>query len=108
MPDLCKQRSNDYLACSDDIYDWFSTIYEYSDNVLEPISISDVYEHFKSSSLYINMSKIDKRKYSLKYFIEKIRTNIFLQNYYRPKDSFINKAYYKYQSIVNFKEININ
>lgn len=107
MPDICKQRSCDYLACSDDIYDWFSTLYVKIDEITEPIKISDIYEHFKSSTLYANMSKVDRRKYSLKYFIEKIKTNIFLQKFYRPKDIYINKIRYTMPTLIGFKIITI-
>lgn len=107
MPEMCKLKSNEYLAYSDDIYDWFSTIYEKigANEIVEPIKISDIYEHFTSSSVYTNMSKIDKRKYTLKYFNEKVRTNIFLQNYYRPKHTYINKIRYFVPILLNFKEI---
>jgi len=107
MPNECKIKSNEYLACSDDIYDWFSTIYELDNQNKnnEPIKISEIYEHFASSSIFSNMSKVDKRKYTLKHFNEKIKTNIFLQNYYKQKNSYINKIHYTVPTLIKFKKI---
>ena len=45
-PLKCRNKAVDYLACSDNIYDWFSKIYVKVDNIVE---------------LYKNMSKNDKK-----------------------------------------------
>ena len=76
--------------------------------IVEHVRISTIYDMFKSSELYSNMSKLDKRKYSLKYFNEKIKTNIFLQHDYRKRDSRYNKIQLKADSIINYKIINID
>lgn len=102
-PLKCRNKAVDYLACSDNIYDWFSTIYEKVDKIVEPIFISSIYDKFKNSSLYNNMSKNDKKKYTLKYFDEKIKTNLFLQNNYRPRFSYYNKIRYSCSYIIFFK-----
>jgi P4 family phage/plasmid primase-like protien len=102
-PLQCSNKAIDYLSCSDNIYDWFSTIYNKVDIIVEPIQISIIYEKFKSSILYNNMSKFDKKKYTLKYFDEKIKTNLFLQNYYKPRFSYYNKIRYSTSYIINFK-----
>ena len=49
------------------------------------------------------MSKNDKKKYTLKYFDEKIKTNLFLQNYYRPRLSYYNKIRHSCSYIIFFK-----
>jgi phage/plasmid-associated DNA primase len=103
LPKICKIKSSNYLACSDDIYEWFSTIFEKTnDNNIEPIKISEIYDSFTISSVFQNMSKIDKRKYSSKYFHEKIQTNLFLKKYYKPRDSYFNSKRITSPSIVGF------
>ncbi len=54
------------------------------------------------------MTKEDKRKYTLKYFNEKIKTNIYLQNNYKPRDSYFNKKIIKVPYIIGYKQINID
>ena len=52
------------------------------------------------------MTKIDKRKYSLKYFNEKIKTNLFLQKFIKLRDSYYNKIKLNSDCIISFKKIN--
>lgn len=101
-PLQCRNKAVDYLVCSDNIYDWFSTIYEKVDYIVEPIKISDIYDNFKNSSLYDNMSKLDKKKYTLKYFDEKIKTNLFLQDFYKQRNSRYNGIKYYCSYVINF------
>ncbi len=110
IPDDCKQKQSDYLACSDDIYEWFTTIYEKVNNVeeqkeLKGLLISDVYQKFILSTLYNNLSKTDKRKYTNKYFSEKIQTNLFLKNFIKARDTRYNNIKYKSPYLINFRLI---
>lgn len=105
-PKECKEKAKDYLATSDNIFDWFSTIYEpTTDNDNEPIIINILHDEFKNSELYSNLSKADKRKYTLKYLNERIQTNIFLSKFYKPRDTTYNKKKYKTPYIIGFKRI---
>ena len=107
-PILCYNLTKDYLACSDDIYEWFSTIFEKEDNETSAISIISIYNIFISSQLYENMSKSDKRKFSLKYFNENIKNNTHLKNYYKPRDTYFNKIRYRHPIIIGFKQKDFN
>ena len=53
------------------------------------------------------MTKEDKRKYTLKYFNESIKTNIHLKNNYKEKDTYYNKVRYYHPYIIGYKQINI-
>ena len=107
-PKECKEKTNNYLACSDDIYEWFITIYEKDEKeISDTIKISTIHDIFISSKIYENMTKEDKRKYTLKYFNESIKTNIHLKNNYKEKDSYYNKIRYYHPYIIGYKQINI-
>ena len=106
LPTACKEKSSDYLACSDDIYEWFCTLYEKVDEEdAQAIKVSDVFDEFQSSSLFYNMSKADKRKYTKKYFNEKIQTNLFLQEFYRPADKTYKKVKQRTPFLIGFRTI---
>lgn len=106
-PEACKIRSNEYLACSDDIYDWFSTIFVKCNNSEdeEALQISNIYQKFTCSSVYQNMSKLDKRKYTAKYFNEKLKTNLFLQNNYKSRGAYVKGTRYNVPIIIGYKII---
>ena len=53
------------------------------------------------------MSKTDKRKYTLKYFNEKIKTNIYLQNNYTKADTYFNNTRIRVPYIIGYKQIKI-
>lgn len=72
------------------------------------LQISDIYNTFTDSTVYNNMSKLDKRKYTLKYFNEKIKTNLFLQNYYKSRGAYINCVRYNVPILTSYKFLNEN
>lgn len=94
-PTLMKEAVNDYLSVSDDIYSWFSTVYEPSedDNF---IYFDEIFKRFESSSFYLNLSKKDRREMNLKALTKKITENVFLQKY-------VKKALTRYGGIKHTK-----
>lgn len=97
--DLCVSKSiNDrtlqYLQMSSDIIGWIEDNYEKTDNIKDVIKLREMWNLFKESEYYNNLSKSDKRKYNEKYFIEQISSNIFLRKYYYER-KFINNTYYR-------------
>ena len=77
MPEECKKLTMNYLAISDNIYEWFIDSFEQDEASI--VSLKDVYEVFHDSEFYSNLSKQDKRLYNNKYFNEKLEKNIFLR-----------------------------
>ena len=92
VPDVITKRSKEYIKSSDEIREWFDTVYETVDtkgmskkDILDKelfVSIKDVHSQFQISDYYINQSKSNKRKMNKKYFIEYANTNINFKIYY--------------------------
>jgi hypothetical protein len=79
VPDQVRKKTNDYLACSDNISEWINDVFEKTDNSKDIIKLKDIFQTFKDSEFYSNLSKSDKRKYNYKYFTEQMTTNLFLK-----------------------------
>jgi|688.fasta_scaffold63464_5 phage/plasmid-associated DNA primase len=94
QPQECKKITNDYLATSDDIYDWFRENYERNNEVNEKeqakhiLKIKDVCEHYKVSAYFLNMNKKDKREFNESKFREKIQNNLFLKQFYKERQKY--------------------
>ena len=86
IPDSIKKRTLQYLTDCDFITNWFMETYEKTEDGLGLVQLKDVYDLFKLSEVYSNMSKEEKRTYTKSYFIEKIKNNIFLKSYYKDRE----------------------
>jgi len=93
MPKKCAEKCNKYLAISDDIYGWFCEYYEKTPSLeeSEPISFTDIYNKFKQTEYWDNLSKADKRRYNRKHFCEQIEKNMFLKKYIKYENAHHNK-----------------
>ncbi len=91
MPKICAAKCRDYLAVSDDIYSWFSEFYQ-TVEVSQAIPLTEIYDRFKDSEFWMNMTKDNKREYNRKYFIEQIEKNMFLRKYIKSKGLYHNKV----------------
>ena len=74
VPEQVRSKTNDYLACSDNISEWINENYEKTDNNKDIVKVKDIFNKFKSSDFYSNFSKNDKRKYNYKYFTAQMVT----------------------------------
>jgi phage/plasmid-associated DNA primase len=106
VPTECKSAAIDYLVKSDTIYEWICEKYDKTDSITDYVFIKDMYEVFKMSEYFMNLSKEDKRMYSLKDFTEKIRNNLFIRPYFKERDSYINKIYIKQPAVIGFMKNN--
>ena len=86
IPDSIRNRSNEYLKNSNEIFTWFEEIYEKKDDNTIILKLDDVYEDFKDSSIYNEYSKKERRDYNKKNFIEKLSKNVFLKKYYKERE----------------------
>tara|TARA_R110000787_G_scaffold97430_1_gene201053 strand:+ start:213 stop:2726 length:2514 start_codon:yes stop_codon:yes gene_type:complete len=92
VPDVITKRSKEYIKSSDEIREWFDTVYETVDvkgkskkEIIEGdlyVSLKDVHRQFQISDYYINQSKSNKRKMNKKYFVEYAKTNINFKIFY--------------------------
>ena len=61
IPDTIKKLSCKYLQDSDEFMTWFNEFYEKTDVPNAYVKTMDIYELYKSSELYINLNKNEKR-----------------------------------------------
>ncbi len=99
----CKSAAIDYLAQSDHIYEWVCEKYEKTDALTDFIYVKDMYEMFKCSSYFENLSKADKRKFNQKSFIENIKTNLFMKGNFKDRNAWVNKIQLTHPIIIGFK-----
>ena len=81
-PQSIKDRNDKYLADSDDLFSWFTSLldedcegFEYikkTDNKEDFIKIADLYKMFKTSTYFTNLNKKEKRELNKSKFTEKI------------------------------------
>lgn len=86
IPQNIRDRSNEYLKNSNEIYNWFSENYTKVDDETMILKIEDVYEDFKLSEIFENYTKKEKRECNKNFFIDKLSKNIFLKKYYKERE----------------------
>ena len=105
VPSECKSAAIDYLAQSDNIYEWVCEKYEKTDKANDFVYVKEMYEMFKSSSYFENLSKSDKRIFTQKKFIENIKTNLFMKANFKDRKDYLNKVQLTQPIIIGFKNI---
>jgi len=115
LPEECTKMNSNYLAMSDDIYDWFINNYDLDTNLIKEgeakgtpiyITVKDIHFHFTSSEIYNLLNKADRRNYNLSSFRNKIEKNIFLKQYF--KDSKKIKIYIENDEVGKEGKIDYN
>ena len=86
LPYEIKQRTENYLNNCDNISSWFFEHYEKTDDDTEILQVKNLYDEFKDSELFLNMSKKEKRLYNKTYFNDKVRSNISLRKYFKVEE----------------------
>lgn len=81
VPDEIKRRNEEYIKTSDEFLNWFDDNYEKTNDKKDVIKIKVVYEKFKSSEYFNNLTKIKKRENNYKSFVTSIEGNMFLKKY---------------------------
>ncbi len=77
----CKQETMDYFKDQNEMYNWFIENYRKTDAEHSYISMKDIYNHWKESELYSNMTKNEKRANTMKKFKQ---SQILENNEMRP------------------------
>lgn len=85
LPQSIINRSRQYLEMSCNIVEWFKDNYEETSDLTQYTAIKDIYDLFKTSDFYSNLSKADRAKYTKKYINDYISTNIFFRRYYAER-----------------------
>ena len=86
IPDRIKNLSKQYVLNSDEMYGWVMENYETADNT-EFVKVKDVFDLYKASDLYSNLTKLEKRNLSKKAFSELISNHIVLKRQFRSDPS---------------------
>jgi phage/plasmid-associated DNA primase len=84
IPKCVKEETQKYLMDNDDLSIWVEDNYDY-DTTAKFIKIDEIYEDYKISEYYHNMTKRDKQKMTLKVFKEMIQSNIKMRSFYCDK-----------------------
>ena len=102
-PKIVLDRTAEYLESSDEVKEWFNTIYEPKINDYKTIKdkvanycfieCKDVYESYKHSNYYSLLTKKQKREQNLKWFYNYMQENINFKVYYKEKYTLDNKTY---------------
>ena len=102
-PTIIKDRTDAYLESSDEVKEWFKTVYEpvineyktIKDKVLNNcfVECKSVYELYKQSNYYNLLTKKQKREQNLKWFYSYMQENINFKVFYKEKYSIGNTTY---------------
>lgn len=99
-------RTQSYLESCCDIVGWFKDTY--TEDITKHITMKDIYEDFKNSEMYLDLSRQKKENYSKIKFFELLRTNIFFKKYYTDKlgiEKNIILKWYKPDIIIDIPDI---
>jgi len=95
-------RTQSYLESCCDVVGWFKD--NYTEDNTKYSTMKDIYELFKTSEIYLEMSRNKKENYSKVKFFELLRTNIFFKRYYMERhgdDKNIILKWYKPENIID-------
>lgn len=81
VPESVKNRTKAYLEMSSNIMNWINDEYEKTDNEDDYIKICDMFDAFKDSEHYANLTKSQKLQYNRRYFVDELQNNIFISRY---------------------------
>jgi phage/plasmid-associated DNA primase len=97
-PECVKMRTKKFLVGTDDLLEWFHETYEYDEDKTQTLKFKDLYNDFKESGLYRNLTKEERRTcWNKMNFTENIQNNVVLRDYC--------KTIRKVQVITNYKQI---
>lgn len=82
IPPRILQLSKQYVLGSDELYAWINENYEPTDNT-EYIKVKDIFDLYKASDLYSNLTKLEKRNLNKKSFSDLISNHIVLKKQFR-------------------------
>jgi hypothetical protein len=113
IPDSIKNRTFQYLEKSCHILSWFKEHFHFVDYVDDNIfvSIKDVFNLFKSGDFFHNLSKFEKRNFTLPYFIEYFQNNILTKKFFKTRHTFFdddNKRREKTNILLFWNQINLD
>jgi len=85
IPLSFRERTIAYLEECCDIYQWIQELFMISENKDDILALKTIYNEFKVSEYYLNLSRDKKRQYTYKYFTNYVSSNIMLKKYYKDR-----------------------
>lgn len=85
IPKCVSDRTNDYIASNYLPYVFLTENYSKTNNANDIVRIHDIFDSFKVSDIYINLTKIERRKFTLQKFIEIFMMHPITRNYYKER-----------------------
>ena len=79
IPMQIDERTRNYMSNSDEIFNIIDEVLINSNDKNDIIKVKELFEIVKSSEIYLNMNKEEKRKLNYKTFCAKLETNLFLK-----------------------------
>ena len=101
IPKNIEDHSKQYLELSCNIVEWFKESYKITEDSKDILKLKDLFDSFKASDYYDNLTKLEKRKYNKKYFVDHVSDNIFFKKYYHVR-------YGDYRNVLNYCAIKTN
>jgi len=89
VPTECRKQQSEYLASSDNIYEWFKLHFERVETK-EKLYFKDVYEVFIGTDAYKEMTKASKREFSISKFSKMLEENFFIKKFIKARNSHFN------------------
>jgi len=82
-PESVTMRGKKFLLGADEMLEWFNENYEFVENDKERLKFKDIYNDFKNSHHYQNLTKEERRNTWNKHnFIDNIERNVHLRDYF--------------------------
>jgi hypothetical protein len=114
IPECVKERSKEYIKSSYVYLDYLNNFTQKSQDDKCYISISELYEKIKISDIYLNSTKIEKRKITLKslidFFSKNDTTKKSYREIYRPyingKQIYLSNILFEYKFVDNNNDNN--
>jgi phage/plasmid-associated DNA primase len=78
---VIQDRNREYFAGCDGLYQWILENYENTGSDKDRIKIKLLYQEFKNSEYYSNLTKVEKNNYTPKKFQETLQNNMFLKKF---------------------------
>jgi hypothetical protein len=82
VPERIKNLSKQYVLGSDEMYSWVMETYEPTDDKVF-VKLKDIFDLYKASDLYSNLTKLERRNLNKTAFSELIRHHIVLKKQFR-------------------------
>ena len=85
LPKSISDMSKAYLSESDDFLNWFNEQYTKTESLNDHVSMKDIYDDFRCSELYSNLTKREKRAMNKKKLTDTIAKNPNLRVLYKKR-----------------------